>query len=277
MSNISNFTQDINIMHPDAWKLALRIDPTGLQFSMHSIIEENSLIYRDYRFGNTSEGYLKTLENTIYDNPVFIQDFNMSTILIESYKFLVIPQEFSGEESIRDMFLYSFPGFNGDILTNKLIRNKATIAFGVEKGVESFLNRTFNNPPVYHHLTPLCEYFHKKSRLGNVSKLYVHLRKGIMDICAFNKNGLALANTFRFNHNDDALFYILNVWQQLKLDIMNDELQISGDRELRDELLPLLRKYITYVMPLVFPSALLKAGKDAMNAPFDLIILPLCE
>lgn len=277
MSITSNFTQDISITHPEVWMLAIRIDPGGLQFSLHSIVEEDSLIYRDHRFNNISEGYLTTLENTIYDNPVFIQDFNKTIILIESGKFLLVPHEFAEEESLHEMFLYSFPDFRGDILTSKLRRNNITIAYGVDKGVESFLNRTFGNPPIYHHLAPLCEYFHKKSRLGNVSKLYVYLRKDIMDIYAYNKNGLALANTYRFNHNDDALFYILNVWQQLKFDIMNDELQISGDREIRDELMPLLRKYITYVMPLVFPSALFKTGKDAMNAPFDLIILPLCE
>jgi hypothetical protein len=46
---------------------------------------------------------------------------------------------------------------------------------------------------------------------------------------------------------------------------------------LREAIMPELRRYINYVMPVIFPSAMFRAGREAMNAPFELIVLPLCE
>jgi hypothetical protein len=58
--------------------------------------------------------------------------------------------------------------------------------------------------------------------------------------------------------------------------VHNDELQLSGDKAVRDELMPQLRKYISFVMPIIFPASAMKIGQDAIKAPFDLILLSQC-
>lgn len=278
MSSVSNITKDINIIHSQMWRLSLRLDEKGLKFILHSVVEENSLIYRDIRFSDNGESYLKRLENVIYDNPVFLQEFKKVSVIIESSSFVIIPNEYIVDnESTTTFFNFSFPDFQGQIIINEMQRCKSSIVFGVENGVESFLQRTFDNPSIQHHIAPLCEYFHRKSRLGNVSKLYAYISDNYLSICLFNDNGLMLANCFKCRHANDAVYYILNCWQTFKLDVLTDELQISGDKNMRDELMPMLRKYITYVMPTIFPSALFKDGQDALKVPFDLIVLPLCE
>ena len=57
----------------------------------------------------------------------------------------------------------------------------------------------------------------------------------------------------------------------------SDELHIMGDKEQKKALLPELRKYVKTVIQTIFPAQLLKLGKNAMIAPFDLIVIPLCE
>ena len=56
-----------------------------------------------------------------------------------------------------------------------------------------------------------------------------------------------------------------------------DELQLIGDRTVRDAVAPMLRNYVTYVMPAIFPAASMRMGHDAVKTPFDLILLLLCE
>lgn len=55
------------------------------------------------------------------------------------------------------------------------------------------------------------------------------------------------------------------------------ELLIAGDDALRDEITAVLREYAGYVMPVVYPATLVRAPKDVLKAPFDLIITPQCE
>ena len=57
----------------------------------------------------------------------------------------------------------------------------------------------------------------------------------------------------------------------------NDELFITGSTTTRETITPILRKHLSFVMPVIFPSEMFKAGKEAMKAPFDLIVIPLCE
>ena len=63
----------------------------------------------------------------------------------------------------------------------------------------------------------------------------------------------------------------------LRLNPTTDELQLIGDRTVRDAVAPMLRNYVTYVMPAIFPAASMRMGHDAVKTPFDLILLLLCE
>ncbi len=267
------------IPHPEMWRMSLRIDSDSVQYSIYSIVEDGSLKFQSLVLPKSGESYLKRLETLIYDTPLLLKDYKSVDILINTSQFVIVPQDLATEESdFESAFRFLYPQFGGEVLHNNLKQCNATLVFGVEKNVLAFIQRTFYQCSIRHTLSPLCQYFGKKSMLGNVSKLYVHVQGDQLDMCAFNRKGLALANSFKFRHINDAIFYILGVWNVHGLDAMNDELQIVGDKELKKNLIPELRKFITFVMPAIFPSALFKLGNGAIDAPFDLIILPvICE
>ena len=62
---------------------------------------------------------------------------------------------------------------------------------------------------------------------------------------------------------------------QHSLDPLTDSILLSGDRDLREQLNQMLRAYHARVMPVIFPPEMFKAGREAMSAPFDLIVAPL--
>ena len=86
-----------------------------------------------------------------------------------------------------------------------------------------------------------------------------------------------MANTFHFKNPDDAVYYLLACRKNLGLDPYNDDLSLAGDQSIREKLMPMLRSFIARVIPVIFPPQMFKAGKDAMLAPFDLIVTPLCD
>ena len=107
--------------------------------------------------------------------------------------------------------------------------------------------------------------------------MYAHIHDNHIDLLSFGKDSLKLANSYEFREPIDAIYYILATRQMLKLNPNSDEMLIAGDNAVREAISPTLREYLAYVMPVIFPAAMFKAGKDALNAPFDLIVLPLCE
>ncbi len=265
------------ISNPRLWRLALRIDSKNLHVVLFCSVEDNSLIYREIPLDVTASSLQKATEEAIYDNPLLLSDFARVDCVVETNKFTLIPSEIDDADLKERIFKETFPSFDGTIIENNLNELKTNILMGIDEDLVNFLRRTFNNPAILHHLTPLCTYFHRKSRLGNSGKMYAYLKKDSLDIITFGKDSLLLANTFSFSQPVDAIYYILACREMLHLDAGSDELLIAGDNTLREAITPTLREYLAYVMPVIFPSAMFKAGKESLNAPFDLIVLPLCE
>ncbi len=265
------------IKNPQLWRMGLRINDDVLHVVLYCIVENNSLIHREIPLDKAAPSPLKALEDAIYENQLLLSDFHRVDCVVETDNFVIVPSEITSVDVREKIMATSFPEFAGEIIANDLTGQSATILMGLTEEFIGFLRRTFNNPKIYHHLYPLCRYFHNKSRLGNTGKMYAYMRGDHMDVMAFGKESLLLANTFSYRDPMDAVYYILSCRKMLNLDANSDEMFLAGDNATREAITPILRKYLEYVLPVIFPSSMFKAGKDAMNAPFDLIVLPLCE
>ena len=259
------------------WRLALRINEKKMHIVLFCSVEDNSLIYREITLDPEAQSTQKAIEEAIYDNPLLLSDFAQIDCVIETNKFTVIPSEIDNNDIQEKIFNETFPSFEGVIIENKLNEVNATILMGLDEVLVNFLRRTFNNPKIQHNLAPLCIYFHRKNQVGSAGKMYAYLHDNKLDLLSFGVDSIKLVNSFVFNDPLDAVYYILACRDMLQLDAQNEELLIAGDNDTREAITPTLRKYLAYVMPVIVPSAMFKAGKDAMNAPFDLIVLPLCE
>mgnify|MGYP003313286173 CR=1 FL=1 len=269
---------DKNLINdPRLWRLALRISERKLHVVLLCSVEDNSLIYREILLDSAAQSLQKAIEEAIYDNPLLLSDFARVDCIIETNKFTIIPAEIDNSDIQEKIFNETFPSFDGVVIDNRIDSLNATILMGMQEELLNFLRRTFNNPKIQHHLTPQCIYFHHKDQLGSNGKMYAHIHDNRIDLLVFGTNSIKLANTFDFREPIDAIYYILACRQMLNLEADSNELLIAGDNATREAITPTLREYLAYVMPVIFPSAMFKAGKDAMNAPFDLIVLPLCE
>ena len=265
------------IKNTHLWRLIMRIDDKKLHVVLFCSLEDNSLIYREIQFDGAAQSLQKALEEAIYENPLLLSDFDRVDCIIETNKFTIIPSEIDNSDVKERIFKETFTSFDGEIIENNLIGLNANILMGMQRDLLNFIRRTFNNPNIFHNLTPLCQFFHKKSRSGNAAKMYAHLHDNHLDLIAFDKDSLRLANSFKFRDPMDAVYYIIACRKMLNLDDSNDEMLIAGNNTAREAITATLREYLAYVMPVIFPSEMFKAGKDAFNAPFDLIVLPICE
>lgn len=261
------------------WNLSLKISDSALDIALRSTVEDNSLILRHVGFDRAAMSVPKALEEAVYDNPLLLCDFGRVDVVVDCPRLAFVPAAVASDgDRLEKAASLLWPGDDtGKLIVNDIPRAQAALMMKLDSDIAGFIARTFNNPPVCHRLTPLCRYFSFQSRAVNNIKMFVNVSPDAVDIVAFSNNGLLLANTFRTTTVADALYYCLAVARSCSFDQLNDEMMLSGDRAVRDSLTPLLRQYVNYVMPLVFPSDIYRHGKEALAAPFELIILPLCE
>ncbi len=262
--------------NPQLWRLYMRLGHKRLDAMLYNVATDNTLVYRSYTLDNPA-GKLKALEEVVYDNPTLLSDFQRIEIVVETQEFMLMPEELTDSETMRQVFNTQIPGIEGkELLTSSLHGVNAVIAWAIDPETLRFLRRTFNNPKLHHHLAPLCRYFHDNSRIGNAGKMYAHLRDGWVDIIVFGRDTMRLANSYTIHDPMDAVYYITATRNALELNLSSDELLLAGDSKTREAITPVLREYLAYVMPAIFPSVMYKAGKEALKAPFDLITMPLC-
>lgn len=265
------------VRHPSMWRLALCVHADRLDMAMTSIVEDNSLIWRSIVF-DPAMTPLRALEDAVYDNPVLLGDFSRINILYDTEHTLVIPAERlqADPDSAEDMLASLYPN---DSITTVVtpVPGNACVACAPDSDVAAFMDRTFARAECAHRLVPLIKYFGLNNRTGSHGRMHIHLHGEQTDIVIFDQNKLLMANTFHTPQTSDTLYFVLAAAQLLGFDDESDRLMVSGDTDRREALMTDLRRYIPHAMPAIFPSAMFSMGHDAMDAPFELLTLPLCE
>ena len=264
---------DINIQHPEAWELLVAIGDQQLDYILFTPTVAGSL-----QIGHASRTdiSLQALEDATYETPELLNDYRRVRIVVSSRHFVLLPMETS-DDDCAELVRAAFPADDGEAAVCPLLKNGVKIAYLMPQGTQAFLGRTFSYPEVYHHLYPLCEHFKTLNRGDNLSRMFLNLNAESMDMAIYRKGAFVCANSYQFTNTQDATYFALNAWRSNGLDQLADELQLIGDRTMRAAMTPLLRKFVKYVMPAEYPAAAMQLGRNAMQAPLELILLALCE
>lgn len=243
---------------------------------------DGGIAYREISFGNSRDGLLKRVEDAVYGDPLILEDFGRVTVLCDTRRVMVLPDFVSpGSEAAEAAFRRFFPGClpdgdRGEMMFSKVGAMDMTVAFEMPRDVVCFLRRTFPCVRIDHPLVPLCRYFRGKYRTRCYGKTFVNLFGDRLDVVTLGDNAPLMVNSFLFREPMDAVYYILAARQSLHL-ADSDEIIIGGDRLARARITPVLRRYVRYVMPAIFPAVMLKSGREALSAPFEMVLAALTQ
>lgn len=273
LCRIMKGNQKINIEHPEAWELLVSINDKRVNYILFTPTVANSLIASEVA---TVDDSLQGLEDAIYNTPVLLNEYKRVRVVVHSQHFVLLPSQCSDEDAM-SLVLHAFPGQDEEAAVCTLPQHGVKIAYLMPRGMQAFLGRTFSYPMTYHHLMPLCEYFKEQDRDSDISRMFLNVERDKMDLAIYRKGEFLCANTYPYTNVQDAAYFAMNAWRTYSLDQLTDELQLMGDNEVRAAMTPELRKYVKYVMPAVYPAAAMRLGRNAMQAPLELILLALCE
>lgn len=260
------------------WNLYLGLDADHIDVMAYSPIEDNSLFVTAIPLDDSVDGYVTRVEEAIYDNPLLLNDFSKVYAVMRTDARAILPADVASGEQASDIVSEMTGVAGGHLVVNNLPLLDVALCHLVDESLYNFLKRTFGpSVNIVHRLAGITAYCHGTHRGAGSLCSHVNLRRTSIDIVIYQGDSLLLANTYKITGLTDALYYIVATRQLFDIDRAN-AVVLSGDRDMREELSPLLREYLPTVMPAVFPAAMFRAGgQAAMNAPTDLIVMPLCE
>ena len=119
--------------------------------------------------------------------------------------------------------------------------------FSIDEQVFSSLKTVFNNFLPHHHITSLLAAVRLQPVKDGSRKLFIHFRAEWVDVIVTEGRKLVLCNSFNYKSVEDAVYFTLNICEQLGLNPSSVETVLMGGIEKDSTLAKLLSKYVANV------------------------------
>jgi hypothetical protein len=250
-------------------RMTIRVGHGTMSFSMPDA--EGNILFEPYVV-KSGVSIAANLREAFKTSDFLMSAPNKARVLIDGQVMLVPIDQFD-ESQMQSLYEYTFPGSRQSVMTYNVLPDLNAVAvFEVNKDLRLVLEDHFADVQLISAVTPVWRHLHQRSYTGIHQKLYGYFHEQRLDIFCFQQNRFKFANSYEIRHHRDAIFFLLYVWKQLKLNVRTDELHLVGDlfrgdgkaashairtkhEEIeRKELLDELRKYVQKVYVLN-PSA----------------------
>ncbi len=193
--------------------------------------------------------FCKILDSFIEQNAWLKGPFKDVFVLYESAKSTLVPEPLfdETEKSLFLKFNHTASSYE-QVISNYLKNTGAYQVFTMPDCLKFRIDKTFKKKRILHHSVPLIESLsiqHKNQRTDNT--IFLHFRKQYVDIVIFNNEGLLYYNAFYTPGEEDALYYLLFVMEQLRFNPEETELMLTGNVQKQSRQYELLRSYVRYI------------------------------
>ena len=172
---------------------------------------------------------------------MFLENVSTSSKILRNYEFrqvyaglisneyTLIPEALykTGDEVI--YFKKNFSeSFRYNIHCQKNLQNHLYIAFGTEPELETELQHLFQDPQIWHHSQALMAGFAGHS-VAQDKNLWLQIHRETLDIVISENRKLIFVNSFQWQSNEDILYYLLFVCEQIGVNTEKCLLTITGE------------------------------------------------
>lgn len=146
--------------------------------------------------------------------------------------------------------------------------------------INKLTSKIFAQKTIYHLYTPLIENFGRLSAKREGIGVYVNIRFRTMQVLVFKQKDLLFCNHFDFTSGKDFIYYLLLVFDQLKIKPTEVPVFLAGKITRESEIYHYIYRYIQKSEFVTYPDFLqfdILDKQDSEYHYFDLYSLALCE
>ncbi|MDR2804399.1 MAG: DUF3822 family protein [Dysgonamonadaceae bacterium] len=236
--------EHIDTTCPDRYALIINVYPERFSFSLYPPEHPEDHFY--YCFPSGKAAAFSQFREAFFDNAFFTYPFRKVRIVNHSPVYTFVPNWLFEEKDKETYLQFSFTSPHGKILHQTLSNPNITILHTLPEDIYGFLQRSFPEASVAHHTSALIAWCQEKGQCLNANRMFIFRTPSGMDVLCFSRQQLLLSNYFQCESVEDAIYYALYVYKQLKFSQLQDFVHLS---EAEEKLRETLSKYIQNVMP----------------------------
>jgi hypothetical protein len=251
MKNISIKNNEINNTEYSNHKLSILITQDGLSYSLYSISENKFQTLVSKKF-NSKSSWLSEIREFVENEKLNNKDFHSVDIIYATNKVSIVPDAIFNKQDVEKIYKLNFyhePNTR-KILSKNLARSSNAIVFSVEKELLELLTSLFTSYNIAPQSSKFIESNFMKNRISNdreKTKMFVQVFEDFMEILVLKDSKIFLYNTFVYQTANDLLYYVINVFEQLKLSQKETEVAFSGFIDTDNLAILNLKKFVQMV------------------------------
>ncbi|NRR90783.1 DUF3822 family protein [Winogradskyella undariae] len=231
-------------------ELSIQINLNGLSFCIlnktQNTIEFLKMIPFEQK--QTPDEVLCHLKTELSSNIVFSDDFNAVYVIHQNELSTLVPEELYDASHKADYLKFNSKILRNDFITEDEIPfNKSVNVYVPYVNINNYIFDTFGEFEYKHSSSILIDSILQNVKAEETPIVFININKTTVELLVVENNKLQLFNVFEYHSKEDFLYYILFVFEQLKLDTETTPIELSGNIELEDELYNLLYNYVRYV------------------------------
>ena len=183
---------------------------------------------------------------SFFSNQLFTIAFKSVKILYVTSKSTLVPESVFEKELASKFLAFNHTVDFDDLIEYSYIRNGSLYCvFSVPLWLKELVQERFKTATFTHQTTPLIDsilMINKNKVLKK--KLYVNVESDFFDVIVIDGDNLLMSNSFGYSNSKDFMYFLMNVYEQLKLNPEINELTYMGQIAHDSDLLVQSKLYI---------------------------------
>ena len=259
----TQISEHIDLTHPELYRLVIETHPEQFSFYIYPLTGNSEGFFYRIPKRNQSDGFA-CFTDFFFENSFLTLSFNQVQILNYTPVFTSVPAILFDEKDKNEYMKFLFVENTGKILSHTIQKAEMILLHEMPEETYRFFQRSFGSVHVFHHTAPLIASFYDKGDFVDGNRMIINRKKQGLDILCFSHDRLLMCNHFQCSDVNEAFYYVLFIWKQLKFNQQKDYISIAEENS---DLSDLLKQYIRRVNPVEFAS----------EVPLEMAALRRCE
>ncbi|WP_296313993.1 DUF3822 family protein [Winogradskyella sp. UBA3174] len=231
-------------------ELSIQVNLNGLSFCIlnrtSNTIEYINSIQFEQRL--TPLDLLNHLKTELSSNAIFSEEFDAVLIIHHNELSTLVPKALYQENQKADYLKFNSKILRTDFITqDDLAINDTVNVYVPYININNYIFETFGEFVYKHSSTILVDSALQQVSKNKKTNIYINVNTNTIEVLVVDNNKLQLVNTFDYYSKEDFTYYILFVFEQLKLDVETCQIKLSGKIDTNSDLYNILYRYVRYI------------------------------
>jgi hypothetical protein len=246
MKDFALFNDTFSIVKTNTYHLNILLKPSGISYTILDSVRRKCVAVKNFTFQGVfdTNDYLDRIKDFFSKDTFLGKTYKSIDFVFSSRKSTIIPLELFDKKMLKSYFTFIHPldEFE-EIHFNKLNKIDAVNVFSIPSEITTLMVNHYPELRFYHQASTFIDNMLTKSEtVGYVIGVMVYAK--YIDVVVCNKGKLLLYNNFNYQNENDFVYHISNIYQQLRISDAKTNLFLSGDIEKDSPKYKLLTKYI---------------------------------